>query len=122
MRRHFDSAQDSPKGVPAFPACQMPHDWMTVTTQSTARMQIPMNIQLVKLKLQERSALIAAKGRFSIRPKWETTKSVPTIAAAVAMRWILRERSHRFIVRLMPASPTNQRKNAIVQPQWLVAA
>ena len=58
----------------------------TVTTQLTARMQMPMNIQLPKLNFHSRSALIAANGRFRRRARWETTRSVPTTIAPVAAK------------------------------------
>ena len=60
----------------------MPQDWISVKTQSTARMQMPMNIQLPKLNFHSMSALIAAIGRFSMRARCETTRRVPMMAAA----------------------------------------
>ena len=54
--------------------------------QSTERMQMPMNIQLVKLNFHPRSELITAIGRFSIRSRCETTRSVPRIADTVQMK------------------------------------
>ena len=78
MRRPQESAQR------AF--FHMPQDWISVKTQSTARMQMPMNIQLPKLNFHSRSALIAANGRFRRRARWETTRSVPTTIAPVAAK------------------------------------
>lgn len=71
--------------MPFLAPCHKAIDCNTVTMQSTARMQIPINIQLEKLKLQFMSALNAATGRFNKRPKCDSTKSVPIKAAPVAM-------------------------------------
>ena len=90
--------------------------------QSTASRQMPMNIQLVKLKDQLASALKAANGRLRRRPRCESTSSVPAIAAMPAIAKTRRLLSHTFRKSAMPERPTNQRKKAIVHAQWLVAA